>query len=280
MAEAASPIVEIKRVSKVFQLQDQTIQALSDASLSIRKGEFVCLIGASGCGKSTLLRIMAGFEQPSSGEALMWGKPIAEPDPSRGMVFQDYALFPWLSVRENIAFGPIARSLASSQVKETVDKFIELVGLAKFANAYPHQLSGGMKQRVAIARVLANDAELVLMDEPFGALDAMTRERLQDELLDIWQRTGLTVVFVTHSIEEAIFLADRVVVMSPGPGRIDNDYMIDLERPRDIAGPVRGNAAGQRRQATAVRSGRPRCPRHARSRRSLPPRRRSHPTYR
>src|SRR5580692_7325482 len=235
MAETAGPIVEIKRVSKIFQLQDQTIHALSDASLSIRKGEFVCLIGASGCGKSTLLRIMAGFEQPSSGEALMWGKPIAEPDPSRGMVFQDYALFPWLSVRENIAFGPAARGLASSQVKETVDKFIELVGLGKFANAYPHQLSGGMKQRVAIARVLANDAELVLMNEPFGALDAMTRERLQDELVEIWSRTGLTVLFVTHSIEEAIFLADRVVVMSPSPGRIDNEYSIDLPRPRDIA---------------------------------------------
>jgi NitT/TauT family transport system ATP-binding protein len=225
MADTARPIVEIRRVSKVFQLQDQTIHALSDASLSIAKGEFVCLIGASGCGKSTLLRIMAGFEQPSSGEALMWGKPIAEPDPSRGMVFQDYALFPWLSVRENIAFGPIARGLAGAQVKETV------------ANAYPHQLSGGMKQRVAIARVLANDAELVLMDEPFGALDAMTRERLQDELLEIWQRTKLTVVFVTHSVEEAIFLANRVVVMTPGPGRIESDNALDLPRPRDVASP-------------------------------------------
>ena len=237
MADAAAPLVEIKRVSKVFQLQDQTIHALSDASLSIAKGEFVCLIGASGCGKSTLLRIMAGFEQPSSGEALMHGKPIGGPDPARGMVFQDYALFPWLSVRENIAFGPIARGLSSSQVKETVDKFIELVGLNRFANAYPHQLSGGMKQRVAIARVLANDAELVLMDEPFGALDAMTRERLQDELLEIWQRTKLTVVFVTHSVEEAIFLAHRVVVMTPGPGRIESDNALDLPRPRDVASP-------------------------------------------
>jgi NitT/TauT family transport system ATP-binding protein len=237
MADPAGALVEIKRVSKVFQLQDQTIHALSDASLSIAKGEFVCLIGASGCGKSTLLRIMAGFEQPSSGEALMRGKPIAGPAPTRGMVFQDYALFPWLSVRENIAFGPVARGLAGAQVKETVDKFIELVGLGKFANAYPHQLSGGMKQRVAIARVLANDAELVLMDEPFGALDAMTRERLQDELLDIWQRTRLTVVFVTHSVEEAIFLANRVVVMTPGPGRIESDNALDLPRPRDVASP-------------------------------------------
>jgi NitT/TauT family transport system ATP-binding protein len=237
MAEAAIPIVEIRRVSKRYQLQDQTIHALADASLSIGKGEFFCLIGASGCGKSTLLRIMAGFEQPSSGQALMWGRPIDGPDPTRGMVFQDYALFPWLSVRENIAFGPIARGLAGSQVKETVHKFIELVGLGRFATAYPHQLSGGMKQRVAIARVLANDAELVLMDEPFGALDAMTRERLQDELLEIWQRTHLTVVFVTHSVEEAIFLANRVVVMTPGPGRIESDNVLDLPQPRDVSSP-------------------------------------------
>jgi NitT/TauT family transport system ATP-binding protein len=234
---AEFPIIEIKRLSKVFKLQEQTIHALSDADLTIRKGEFVCLIGASGCGKSTLLRIMAGFEQPSSGEALMWGKPIDGPDPGRGMVFQDYALFPWLSVRDNIGFGPTARGLHRGEVKATVDKFIELVGLQNFATAYPHQLSGGMKQRVAIARVLANDAELVLMDEPFGALDAMTRERLQDELLEIWQRTGLTVVFVTHSIEEAIFLAGRVVVMTPGPGRIESDNALDLPRPRDVASP-------------------------------------------
>ncbi|MBN9537447.1 MAG: ABC transporter ATP-binding protein [Reyranella sp.] len=233
----ATPIIEIKHVSKQYRLQQQSIQALSGANLTIRKGEFICLIGASGCGKSTLLRIMAGFEPPSAGEALMWGKPIVGPDPSRGMVFQDYALFPWLTVRENIGFGPAARGLARSQVKETVDKFVELVGLAKFADVYPHQLSGGMKQRVAIARVLANDAELVLMDEPFGALDAMTRERLQDELLEIWQRTGLTVVFVTHSIEEAIFLANRVVVMTPGPGRIESDNLLDLVRPRDVASP-------------------------------------------
>ncbi len=237
MAESATPIVEIKGVSKVFQLQDQTIRALSDAHLSIGKGEFVCLIGASGCGKSTLLRIIAGFEQPSSGEALMWGRPIAGPDPTRGMVFQDYALFPWLNVRDNIGFGPAARGLAGSEVKGIVDKFIDLVGLGKFANAYPHQLSGGMKQRVAIARVLANDAEVVLMDEPFGALDAMTRERLQDELLEIWQRTKLTVVFVTHSVEEAIFLANRVVVMTPGPGRIESDNALALPRPRDVASP-------------------------------------------
>ncbi|MFO1081339.1 MAG: ABC transporter ATP-binding protein [Reyranellaceae bacterium] len=237
MAEPAPPLVEVRGVAKQFQLQGRTIQALAGTSLTVARGEFVCLIGASGCGKSTLLRLMAGFEKPSAGEVLMSGRPVAGPDPSRGMVFQDYALFPWLTVRDNIAFGPTARGLPPATVKATVDKFIDLIGLVRFADAWPHQLSGGMKQRVAIARVLANDAALVLMDEPFGALDAMTRERLQDELLDLWQRTGLTVVFVTHSIEEAIFLADRVVVMTPGPGRIESDNRIELPRPRDVASP-------------------------------------------
>ena len=150
------------------------------------------------------------------------------------MVFQDYGLFPWLTVRGNIGFGPSARGRPAQEVRDTVERFIALIGLQRFADAYPHQLSGGMKQRVAIARVLANDAEIVLMDEPFGALDAMTRERLQYELLEIWQRTRLTVLFVTHSIEEAIFLGDRIMVMSPGPGRIDTEIVVDLPRPRDV----------------------------------------------
>ena len=219
---AEFPILEIKGVSKTFKLQDQTINALADANLSIRKGEFICLIGASGCGKSTLLRIMAGFEQPTSGEALMWGKPVDGPDPSRGMVFQDYALFPWLSVRDNIGFGPSSRGLPRSEVNAIVDKFVELVGLQTFVNAYPHQLSGGMKQRVAIARVLANDADVLLMDEPFGALDAMTRDLLHDELERIWVSTGLTIVFVTHNVREAARLGDRIVLLTsrPGPGDI------------------------------------------------------------
>ena len=234
MAEATIPILEMKKVGKTFSQNGRSIEALRGANLRVRKGEFICLIGASGCGKSTLLRMAAGFEGATQGDVLMWDLPISGPGPSRGMVFQDYGLFPWLNVRDNIGFGPSSRGLGRGEVKDTVDKFIELVGLQKFATAYPHQLSGGMKQRVAIARVLANDAEIVLMDEPFGALDAMTRERLQDELLDIWQRTGLTVLFVTHSIEEAIFLADRVVVMSPGPGRIDSQMQITLPRPRDV----------------------------------------------
>lgn len=237
MADTALPIIDIQNVTKTFQLQDQTIHALRDASLTIRKGEFVTLIGASGCGKSTLLRIMAGFEQPTEGKALMWGMPITGPAPERGMVFQDYALFPWLTVRDNIGFGPKSRGVPRQQARDTVEQFIDMVGLRRFADAYPHQLSGGMRQRVAIARVLANDAEVVLMDEPFGALDAMTRERLQEELLEIWRRTNLTVVFVTHAIEEAIYLADRIVVMTPGPGRIESDNRLDLPRPRDVAAP-------------------------------------------
>ena len=237
MLKAADPILELRGVSKQFELQGRRIDALRDAHLRVRKGEFVCLIGASGCGKSTLLRIVAGFEVPTRGQALMWGMPIAGPGPERGMVFQDYALFPWLTVRGNIGFGPLARGRPAAEVKDTVERFIALVGLQRFADAYPHQLSGGMKQRVAIARVLANDAELLLMDEPFGALDAMTRERLQDELLDIWQRTGLTVLFVTHSIEEAVFLADRIVVMSPGPGRIESEVTVPLLRPRSVVAP-------------------------------------------
>jgi NitT/TauT family transport system ATP-binding protein len=183
------------------------------------------------------LRIIAGFELASDGTTIVAGKEVDGPGPDRGMVFQDYGLFPWLTVRDNIGFGPSARGLPKAQIKETVDRFVELVGLSRFADAFPHQLSGGMKQRVAIARVLANDARVVLMDEPFGALDAMTRERLQDELLDLWARTGLTIIFVTHAIEEAILLADRVVAMQPGPGRIVSDTRIALPRPRDVASP-------------------------------------------
>jgi NitT/TauT family transport system ATP-binding protein len=238
MAEPTIPILDATHVTKRFAFGEETITALSDATLSIAKGEFICLIGPSGCGKSTLLRMVAGFEAPSEGRLLMWGKPIGAPGPDRGMVFQDYGLFPWLTVTENIAFGPLARGRPKSEAAKTAARFVETVGLTRFAEAYPHQLSGGMKQRVAIARVLANDAEVVLMDEPFGALDAFTRERLQEELLEIWARTKLTVIFVTHAIEEAILLADRVVVMSTGPGRIVADERVELPRPRDPTEPA------------------------------------------
>jgi NitT/TauT family transport system ATP-binding protein len=226
-------IIQVDNVDKRFG----EFLALGDTNLRVKEGEFICLIGPSGCGKSTLLRIIAGFELASDGTTIVAGKEVDGPGPDRGMVFQDYGLFPWLTVRDNIGFGPSARGLPKAQIKETVDRFVELVGLSRFADAFPHQLSGGMKQRVAIARVLANDARVVLMDEPFGALDAMTRERLQDELLDLWARTGLTIIFVTHAIEEAILLADRVVAMQPGPGRIVSDTRIALPRPRDVASP-------------------------------------------
>ncbi|MDX2156941.1 MAG: ABC transporter ATP-binding protein [Hyphomicrobiaceae bacterium] len=238
MHESLQPIIDVRSVTKTFDVAGQQIVALKDASLTINKGEFITLIGASGCGKSTLLRIIAGFERPTSGEALMWASPIEGPGPLRGMVFQDYALFPWLSVRDNIGFGPTSQGWPKSKIRETTERFIEMVGLQRFADAYPHQLSGGMRQRVAIARVLANEAEVVLMDEPFGALDAMTRERLQEELLEIWRATKLTVVFVTHAVEEAILLADRVVVMTPGPGRIESDNSLTLSRPRDLTSPA------------------------------------------
>jgi len=236
MAEAATrtPLLQVQAVHKRFETAGGEVEALRAVSLAVARGEFVCLIGASGCGKSTLLRLIGGFETPSEGQVLMDGTSITGPGPERGMVFQDYGLFPWLSVRRNIEFGPAARGRPAAEVRATAERFIEIIGLARFAGAYPHQLSGGMKQRVAIARVLANDAAAVLMDEPFGALDAMTRERLQDELLSLWESTGLTVLFVTHAIEEAILLADRIIVMSPGPGRITAEIPVLLPRPRDV----------------------------------------------
>ena len=231
----ARTFLSIRDVSKSFQVGEETVQALHHANLEVNKGEFVCLIGASGCGKSTLLRIIAGFDRPTSGEVCVYDAQITGPGSDRGMVFQDYALFPWMTVRQNIAFGPKQKGLKDAG--EIAGKYLEMVGLTKFADRYPYQLSGGMKQRVAIARVLANEASILLMDEPFGALDALTREQLQDELLDIWARTQVTVIFVTHSVEEATMLADRVVVMSAGPGRIESDNRVSLARPREVSAP-------------------------------------------
>ena len=238
MSDPAHPdILAIRGVTKRFTVGDGEVEALAPIDLSIPQGEFVCMIGASGCGKSTLLRIIAGFEEPTTGDVAIYGNAIAGPGSDRGMVFQDYALFPWMTVRENISFGPRQRQLPREEIERTTDEFIKMVGLERFADRYPNQLSGGMKQRVAIARVLANNANILLMDEPFGALDALTREQLQHELLQIWARTGVTTIFVTHSVEEAVLLADRVLVMSAGPGRIDSDFRIDLARPREVSSP-------------------------------------------
>jgi NitT/TauT family transport system ATP-binding protein len=239
MAEPARPIaLKVSNLSKEFAIGAQRVAALSHVDLTVTRGELICLVGASGCGKTTLLRIIAGFETASAGEVRVGRTVVSGPGPDRGMVFQDYALFPWLSVRENVAFGPRERGVPKAEARERVDEFIHMVGLDAFADRYPHQLSGGMKQRVAIARVLANDSQFLLMDEPFGALDALTRERLQEELLEIWQRTHLTVLFVTHSMEEAVLLSDRVVVMTAGPGKIESDTLVDLARPRDVSSPA------------------------------------------
>jgi NitT/TauT family transport system ATP-binding protein len=237
VSNAQAGILTIRGVTKRFAVGDDEVEALAPIDLVIPKGEFVCMIGASGCGKSTLLRIIAGFEEPTTGEVSIDGKTIAGPGSDRGMVFQDYALFPWMTVRENISFGPRQRKLPRAEIERTTGEFVRMVGLERFADRYPNQLSGGMKQRVAIARVLANDANILLMDEPFGALDALTREQLQNELLQIWKRTGVTIIFVTHSVEEAVLLADRVLVMSAGPGQIDSDFRIELARPRDVSSP-------------------------------------------
>ena len=237
MHERGQSHIAIRGVSKRFAIGDGEVEALGRIDASIERGQFVCLIGASGCGKTTMLRIIAGFEEASTGEVLVDGKQITAPGSDRGMVFQDYALFPWMTVRQNIGFGPRQRRLARGDVDAITDELVRLVGLEHAAGRYPSQLSGGMKQRVAIARVLANNANVLLMDEPFGALDALTREQLQRELLQIWGRTRVTVIFVTHSVEEAALLADRVLVMSAGPGRIETDIAIELPRPRDVSSP-------------------------------------------
>jgi len=232
-AEAA-PIITCQGIGKRFQTGDHSVLALLDVNLEVRQGEFVVLLGPSGCGKSTLLYIMAGHLAPSTGDLRMHGEPITGPSPARGIVFQDFALFPWLTVRENIAFGlglRWARAHAAER-DARVDALVRMVGLQGFAAAKPHRLSGGMRQRVAIARTLATDPEVVLMDEPFGALDAQTRDGMQRELMRIAAETRKTTVFVTHSIPEAALLADRVVVLTARPGRIKEIVPIDLPRMR------------------------------------------------
>jgi ABC-type nitrate/sulfonate/bicarbonate transport system ATPase subunit len=231
------PCLRIRDVHKAFTASTGPFEALRGINITVAKGEFICLLGASGCGKSTLLRIIAGFEKATRGSVAVRGINVVRPGPDRGMVFQDYALFPWLTVRENIEFGPRHRGVTAAEIEKLTAQFLAMVGLTGFAERYPHQLSGGMKQRVAIARVLANDTDILLMDEPFGALDALTRSKLQEELIEIWRNTGLTVIFVTHSVEEAVVLADRVLVMTAGPGRIDSEIRIDLPRPRDVSSP-------------------------------------------
>ena len=229
--------IVVDNVNKIFQTADRELVALKDINLEIPRGQFTCLLGPSGCGKSTLLNAIAGFSLPSSGSITADGQLVTEPGPERGMVFQEYALFPWMTVAENIGFGLQIKGLPKAQIAATVDKLLAMLSLNDCRQRYPKDLSGGMRQRVAIARVLALDSPIMLMDEPFGALDALTRRNLQDELLRIWAELKKTIIFVTHSIEEAIYLADRIIVMTYRPGTIKRDIMVGLPRLRDPAAP-------------------------------------------
>ncbi|MTH80253.1 ABC transporter ATP-binding protein [Paracoccus aestuariivivens] len=226
--------IDIRHVGKVFGGKggDSAVIALDDVNLTIRKGEFISLLGPSGCGKSTLLGIVAGFQGVSSGKIEQNGRPILRPEPSRTVVFQDYALFGWMTVQQNVEFGLKAKGMAKRERAAIARELIALVRLSGFEDKYPHQISGGMKQRAAIARALAPDPDILLMDEPFGALDAQTRVLLQEEIARISSEAGKTVLFVTHGIDEAVFLADRVVVMSPRPGRVRQEVNVPLPRPR------------------------------------------------
>jgi len=228
----ARPVeLEVRHLHKSFQSCEGTVEALRDISFSVHRRELICVLGASGCGKSTLVRILAGLELPTSGQVLLEGKDVRGPGPDRGMVFQGYTLFPWLTVKRNVMFGleMTGRGSAESEARQ----WIELVGLTKFENAYPHQLSGGMKQRVAIARALANQPRVLLMDEPFGALDAQTRARMQSYLIQIWRNVEVTIVFITHDLDEAIYLADRILVLHPCPGRIAELIENPVPHPRN-----------------------------------------------
>jgi NitT/TauT family transport system ATP-binding protein len=233
-ARARTPaMIAIDHVSQVFQTSGrQSHLALSDISLAIEEGSFVSILGPSGCGKSTLLYIVGGFVNPTQGEATVKGRVITGPGPDRGPVFQEFALFPWKTVLGNVMYGPRQQGVKSADAEAQARTLIEMVGLKGYESFYPKELSGGMKQRVALARTLAYHPAVLLMDEPFGALDAHTRTRLQNDLLNIWERDRKTVLFVTHSVEEAVFLSDKVVVMTRSPGRIKQVIDIDLPRPR------------------------------------------------
>ncbi len=227
------PKLQIEKVFKVFSQRGREIVAIENVSLQIKNKEFTTILGPSGCGKSTLLRIVAGLTKPTQGVVRLDGKIVSGPGQDRGMVFQSYTLFPWLTVKENIQFGLELSGMEKSKQEEIVQEFIEKVGLKGFEGAYPKELSGGMKQRVAIARALANNPDILLLDEPFGALDAQTRSLMQELLTQVWEDLHKTILFVTHDVEEAIFLSDRVFVMTARPGKIKAEIEIPLERPRN-----------------------------------------------
>jgi len=225
-------ILTIEKIKKTFVSGRKSIPAVDDISFSLRRGEFLCLVGPSGCGKSTLLNLIAGLEKATGGQITLDGKAIREPGVDRTVIFQESALFPWLSVISNVEFGMKMAGLPKEARREKALQYLQMVNLLDFRDAWVHELSGGMKQRVALARALSLDSELLLMDEPFAALDNQTRQMLQAELLEIWQETRKTILFVTHSVEEAVLLADRIIVMTPGPGKIKREFIMNAARPR------------------------------------------------
>ena len=224
--------IECVEVGKIYPGKTENVEALRGIDLVCDAGEFVCLLGRSGCGKSTLLQMMAGLERPTSGQIAVAGRELDGPSPDAAVVFQDHGLFPWMTVQKNVEFNMKARGAKAAERAKVARHFLDMTSLTGFADRYPHELSGGMRQRVGIARALTTEPKALLMDEPFGALDAQTRGRLQDELLQIWEKQRTTVLFVTHSIDEALLLADRILVFSPRPGRIAADIRVDLPRPR------------------------------------------------
>ncbi|HKM41956.1 MAG TPA: ABC transporter ATP-binding protein [Methanocorpusculum sp.] len=225
--------VKIENVKKTFSSRKGDVTALENVTLEVHDGQFVCLLGPSGCGKTTLLRMIGGLDVPTSGTITIDGNVVDGPSPKMTMVFQEYSLYPWRTVAENVGFGLEMTGVPKEERIAEVNKRLKLVGLAGFADSYPYELSGGMRQRAAVARALATDPAVMLMDEPFGALDAQTRNKMQRELLDIWGKTKKTVVFVTHSVDEAVYLADKIVILTPRPGTIHEIYENPLPRPRD-----------------------------------------------
>ncbi len=230
--KAREVILQVEGLTKKFQTGKSDVVALDDISFKTHRREFLCIIGPSGCGKSTLVRILAGLEVASGGKVLLDGHPVNGPGRERGMVFQGYTLFPWLTVRKNVMFGLRMNNVGRVEAAKQANEWLALIGLERFADAYPNQLSGGMKQRVAIIRALVNRPRILLMDEPFSALDAQTRARMQSYLLEIWKKVDITVVFITHDLDEAIFLADRILVLSAHPGRLQELIEVPIERPR------------------------------------------------
>src|ERR1700704_94892 len=232
-SEHVPDLIEIDRVSQIFATRDgEPNWALWQVSLNVADGEFVCLIGPSGCGKTTLLHLLAGFILPSEGEVRFRGEAVRKPGPDRGVVFQEYALFAWMTARQNVEFGLRMRGIAKAERRERARSALARMGLDRASDLYPHELSGGMRQRVAGARALVNEPKVLLMDEPFAAVDAITRAALQDDLRRLWQESGISIVFITHNIDEAAFLAQRVVVMSPHPGSVKSELRVALPYPR------------------------------------------------